>query len=165
MGVTDKLVAKRVIITYGTFDLFHIGHLRLLERAKRKGDFLIVAVSTDDFNSQKNKRSFFTYEERSEIVGSCKYVDRVIPENNWNQKSSDIREFGVHTLVMGDDWNGKFDHLSDFCEVVYLSRTPGISSSRVRMLSGSLLKDSLVEDLKSATNLLHSVVSRFEDLE
>ncbi|MBN2830023.1 MAG: glycerol-3-phosphate cytidylyltransferase [Candidatus Cloacimonetes bacterium] len=120
------------VITYGTFDLFHYGHLRLLERAKSLGDYLIVAVSTDEFNEIKNKKCTYPFEERAEIVKAIKYVDEVIPEHNWEQKVNDIRSHKVDLFVMGSDWEGKFDELKEFCEVVYLERTPEISSSGIK---------------------------------
>jgi len=123
---------KRVI-TYGTFDLFHYGHLRLLERAKALGDYLIVAVSTDEFNAIKNKKCTYPYEERAEIVKAIRFVDKVIPENTWEQKIIDIKENYIDVFVIGDDWKGKFDFLNDFCEVVYLERTPNISSSDIKV--------------------------------
>jgi glycerol-3-phosphate cytidylyltransferase len=118
------------IITYGTFDTFHYGHLELLRRSKELGDRLIVAVSTDEFNSIKGKQSRFSYEKRVEWVNSIKYVDLVIPENNWEQKVTDIKYYNVDILTMGDDWKGKFDYLE--CDVVYLSRTPEISSTVIK---------------------------------
>ena len=122
----------KTIITYGTFDLFHIGHLRLLQRAKKLGDRLIVAVSTDEFNSIKGKKTTVPFSERIEIVSSIKYVDLVLPENDWQQKREDIKQHQVHTFVMGDDWLGKFDDLKAFCNVIYLKRTEGISSTQLK---------------------------------
>lgn len=120
------------ILTYGTFDLLHRGHINLLKRAKALGDFLIVGVSTDDFNRMKNKRAFYSYEERKLVLEAIRYVDLVIPENNWEQKKHDIAEHGVDVFVMGDDWLGKFDELKDLCEVVYLPRTSGISTTQTK---------------------------------
>ena len=124
---------KRVI-TYGTFDLLHYGHINLLKRAKALGDYLIVAVSTDEFNwHEKGKKCYFNYEQRKSLVEAVRYVDLVIPENNWEQKVSDVHEYHIDTFVIGDDWNGKFDFLKDEgIEVVYLSRTPEISSSQIK---------------------------------
>lgn len=123
---------KRVI-TYGTFDLLHYGHINLLRRAKQLGDYLIVALSTDDFNTnKKNKVCYFTYEERKKLLESIRYVDLVIPEENWEQKRTDIPLYHIDTLVMGDDWEGKFDDLSDLCEVVYLPRTKEISTTKIK---------------------------------
>ena len=121
------------IITYGTFDLLHYGHINLLKRAKALGDYLIVALSTDEFNSySKHKKCFFSYEQRKKLLEAIKYVDLVIPEENWEQKISDIKEFRVDTFVIGDDWKGKFDFLSEYCEVVYLPRTPEISTTKIK---------------------------------
>ena len=122
---------KRVI-TYGTFDLLHYGHINLLRRAKQLGDYLIVALSTDDFNRLKGKECYFSYEERKNLLESIRYVDLVIPETCWEQKSSDIALYQVDTFVMGDDWKGKFDELSPFCEVVYLPRTEEISTTKIK---------------------------------
>lgn len=121
------------VITYGTFDLLHYGHINLLKRAKELGDYLIVALSTDEFNSiEKNKHTYFTYEERKRLLEAIRYVDLVIPEENWEQKISDVKEFKVDTFVIGDDWTGKFDFLKDYCEVVYLERTPEISTTKIK---------------------------------
>ncbi|EUJ33707.1 glycerol-3-phosphate cytidylyltransferase [Listeria floridensis FSL S10-1187] len=121
------------IITYGTFDLLHWGHIRLLERAKSLGDHLTVVLSTDEFNLKKDKVAYHSYEMRKYILESIKYVDAVIPENDWCQKERDITDNAIDLFVMGDDWKGKFDYLTDYCEVVYLSRTKGISTTRIKM--------------------------------
>ena len=122
---------KRVI-TYGTFDLLHYGHINILKRAKELGDYLIVALSTDEFNRIKHKQAHFSYEERKLILEAIRYVDEVIPENSWDQKLIDVREHNVDTFVMGDDWKGEFDFLKEFCEVVYLPRTEGISTTKIK---------------------------------
>jgi len=122
----------RRVITYGTFDLLHYGHINLLRRAKALGDYLIVALSTDEFNALKGKKSFFPYEKRKLLLEAIRYVDLVIPEENWNQKKSDIKEYHIDLFVMGDDWKGKFDELKDCCEVVYLPRTPEISTTEIK---------------------------------
>ncbi|MDO4465954.1 MAG: glycerol-3-phosphate cytidylyltransferase [Bacillota bacterium] len=122
----------RTVITYGTFDLFHIGHLNLLRRAKELGDYLIVAVSTDDFNALKGKKCQIRDVDRMEIVKAIRYVDKVIPETDWEQKARDIKEYNVDVVVMGDDWKGKFDELREYCEVVYLPRTEGISTTQIK---------------------------------
>lgn len=123
---------KRVI-TYGTFDLLHYGHINLLRRAKALGDYLIVALSTDEFNlNKKNKKSYFSYEERKELLEAIRYVDLVIPEESWEQKKTDVEKYQVDTFVIGDDWKGKFDFLKDQCEVVYLERTPEISTTQIK---------------------------------
>lgn len=121
------------VITYGTFDLLHYGHINLLERAKNLGDFLIVALSTDEFNlKEKNKKSYFSYERRKQLLQAIKYVDLVIPEESWSQKSTDIDLYNIDTFVIGDDWRGKFDFLKEKCNVVYLPRTPEISTTKIK---------------------------------
>lgn len=122
------------VITYGTFDLLHYGHVNLLQRAKELGDYLIVAISTDEFNwNEKQKRCYFTYEERKKLVEAIRYVDLVIPEESWEQKKEDVHEYNVDTFVIGDDWTGKFDFLKEEgCEVVYLPRTPEISTTQIK---------------------------------
>ncbi|MBO4336891.1 MAG: glycerol-3-phosphate cytidylyltransferase [Lachnospiraceae bacterium] len=121
------------VITYGTFDLLHYGHVNLLQRAKSYGDYLIVALSTDEFNwNEKQKKCYFSYEKRKKLLEAIRYVDLVIPENSWEQKVSDVKEFKVDTFVIGDDWEGKFDFLKDLCEVVYLPRTPEISTTQIK---------------------------------
>ena len=123
---------KRVI-TYGTFDLLHYGHINLLRRAKELGDYLIVAVSTDAFNwREKHKKCYYSYEERKRMVEAIRYVDLVIPEESWEQKLDDVKKYDVDVFVIGDDWQGKFDFLADICEVVYLPRTPEISSTKIK---------------------------------
>jgi glycerol-3-phosphate cytidylyltransferase len=122
---------KRVI-TYGTFDMFHIGHLELLKRIYELGDELIVAVSTDEFNDIKGKKTIIPYNQRAEIIKSLRYVDRVIPESSWHQKIDDIKKYDIDLFVMGDDWSGKFDFLKEYCEVLYLPRTEGISSTELK---------------------------------
>lgn len=120
------------VLTYGTFDLLHKGHVRILRRAKELGDYLIVAVSTDEFNALKGKKAYYSYKERKEILESIKYVDLVIPEFTWDQKIKDVIKYDVDTFVMGDDWKGKFDFLKDYCEVIYLDRTEGISTTKIK---------------------------------
>ena len=123
---------KRVI-TYGTFGLLHYGHINLLRRAKQYGDYLIVALSTDEFNwDEKQKKCYFSYEKRKQLLEAIRYVDLVIPEETWDQKRSDVKEYHVDTFVMGDDWEGKFDFLKDLCQVVYLPRTPEISTTQIK---------------------------------
>lgn len=124
---------KRVI-TYGTFDLLHYGHVNLLQRAKALGDYLIVAISTDEFNwNMKGKKCYFSYDERKRLVEAIRYVDLVIPEESWEQKVSDAREYHIDTFAIGDDWEGKFDFLKDEgVEVVYLARTPEISTTQIK---------------------------------
>ncbi|MCG1884395.1 glycerol-3-phosphate cytidylyltransferase [Staphylococcus epidermidis] len=122
---------KRVI-TYGTYDLLHYGHIELLRRAREMGDYLIVALSTDEFNSIKNKKSYYDYEQRKMMLESIRYVDLVIPEEGWGQKEKDVDRFDVDVFVMGHDWEGEFDFLKDKCEVIYLNRTEGISTTKIK---------------------------------
>ena len=123
---------KRVI-TYGTYDLLHYGHINLLRRAKEMGTYLIVGLSTDEFNNLKGKKSYFSYEQRKMLLEAIKYVDEVIPEETWEQKTVDVKKYNVDTFVIGDDWAGKFDFLKDEgVEVVYLSRTPEISTTQIK---------------------------------
>jgi glycerol-3-phosphate cytidylyltransferase len=122
-----------VAITYGTYDLMHVGHVRLFRRIKERFDFLIVAVSTDEFNAIKGKRSVVPFADRIEMVRACRYVDLAIPENDWAQKPKDIATYGADAFVMGSDWEGRFDELKSLCEVVYLPRTEGVSSSELKL--------------------------------
>ena len=122
------------VITYGTFDLLHYGHINLLRRAKSLGDYLIVGLSTDEFNNkEKNKECYFDYENRKLLLDAVRYVDLVVPEENWEQKISDIQKYNVDVFVIGDDWKGKFDYLEDIgIEVVYLPRTKEISTTKIK---------------------------------
>ncbi len=149
------------VITYGTFDMFHIAHLNLLKRAKEYGDRLIVGVSTDEFNRQKGKKTLIPFQERIEIVKAIRYVDEAIAEKSWDQKIEDIKKYDIDIFVIGDDWKGKFDYLKEYCEVVYLPRTEGISTS--------LLKENLkafynldIEGLKKAVETIQSIIKNFE---
>jgi glycerol-3-phosphate cytidylyltransferase len=121
-----------LVLTYGTFDLFHYGHIRLLQRARALGTSLAVGLSTDEFNALKGKKAVMSYEERESLLMSCRAVDLVFPENNWEQKADDIMKHKAGLLVMGDDWQGKFDHFGHLCKVAYLERTPIISSTMLR---------------------------------
>lgn len=120
------------IITYGTFDLLHKGHINILRRAAALGDYLVVAVSSDEFNAIKDKKAYHSFEDRKFILEAIKYVDEVIREDDWDQKVKDIKEHDIDVFVMGDDWEGKFDELKDFCEVVYLPRTKDISTTQIK---------------------------------
>lgn len=120
------------VLTYGTYDIFHHGHVNLLRRARELGDYLVVGLSSDSFNNLKNKKSYYTYEQRKTILEACRYVDLVIPEETWEQKIDDVKKYNIDTFVMGDDWVGKFDFLKDYCNVVYLPRTPDVSSSKTK---------------------------------
>ena len=124
---------KRVL-TYGTFDLLHFGHIEILRRAKALGDYLIVALSTDEFNEIKGKKAYHNYETRKKMLEAIRYVDLVIPEKNWEQKISDIKEYKADIVVMGSDWadSDKFDYLKDYCELVFLPRTEGISTTKIK---------------------------------
>ena len=124
----------KTVLTYGTFDLLHYGHLEILRRASLLGDKLIVGVSTDKFNEIKGKTCVLPYQKRKELIESLDYVDKVIPENNWDQKVTDIQDNDIDIFVMGDDWEGKFDELKVFCEVIYFPRTNGISSTKLRSI-------------------------------
>jgi len=120
------------IITYGTYDLLHIGHMNLLRRAKALGDYLIVGLSTDEFNKIKNKDCFLPYEQRKAVLEAIKYVDKVIPEKNWKQKMNDIKKHKISVFVIGSDWEGKFDELKKYCKVIYLERTANISTTSLK---------------------------------
>lgn len=122
------------ILTYGTFDLLHYGHIRILKRAKEMGDYLVVALSTDEFNAIKGKKAYHNYETRKKMLEAIRYVDLVIPENEWEQKLQDVKDYKIDVVVMGDDWAGsdKFDYLKEYCEIAYLERTPGISTSQIK---------------------------------
>jgi glycerol-3-phosphate cytidylyltransferase len=120
------------VITYGTFDLLHWGHINLLKRAKEMGDYLIVAISSDAFNDLKNKKSYHSFENRKMILEAIRYVDEVIPEESWDQKIEDVLNHEVDIFVMGSDWEGKFDFLKNYCQVIYLPRTIGISTSKIK---------------------------------
>ena len=124
----------RRVLTYGTYDLLHYGHIRLLKRAKELGDYLIVAISTDEFNAIKGKKAYHNYEARKEMLEAIRYVDLVIPERTWEQKRDDVNTYKVDVVVMGSDWKGneKFENLRDICEVVYLDRTKGISTTQIK---------------------------------
>lgn len=130
----------KTVITYGTFDLLHYGHIEILRRAKEltEGGKLIVGISSDEFNAVKGKKSHMPYDKRRELVEAIRYVDEIIPEENWEQKRNDIADHGVDLFVMGNDWEGKFDELKELCEVVYLERTPSISSTAIKRIIAEL---------------------------
>ena len=136
----NKNEMKRVI-TYGTFDLMHYGHIELLRRAKELGGYLMVAVSSDEFNESKGKLSHFDFAKRAEMVRALRYVDEVIPETSWEQKRHDISKYEIDVFVMGADWQGEFDELQGICEVVYLDRTPSISSTAIKSLHAQVGND------------------------
>lgn len=139
---------KRVL-TYGTFDLLHYGHINLLKRAKAQGDYLVVALSTDEFNAIKGKKAYHDYETRKMMLEAVRYVDLVIPEEKWEQKIDDVKKYEIDTLVMGDDWAGsdKFDYLKDYCEVIYLPRTAGVSTTKIKKELGLPQKVDGVEQI------------------
>jgi len=151
----------KTVITYGTFDLFHIGHLNLLKRLKEQGDRLIVAVSTDEFNAIKGKTSLFSYQERMAIVAAIQYVDLVIPEHNWEQKVLDIQEYQIDVFGMGDDWKGKFNELKSCCEVVYLPRTQSISTTDLKRKL-QWLNSERIKDIKSALDGVMDIVNAID---
>jgi len=152
----------RRAITYGTFDLFHYGHLQLLRRISDLADELIVGVATDEFNTLKGKRSMITFEQRAEIVASLRMVHTVIPESNWEQKRDDIESHGVDLFVMGNDWNGKFDDLGDLCDVVYLPRTSDISSSEIRDAVHAFSPGEM-ERLQQSLKAISEVIRAFDE--
>lgn len=120
------------VITYGTYDLLHVGHINLLRRARELGDYLVVVLSSDEFNALKGKKAYHPYEDRKKILEAIRYVDEVLPEYTWEQKIKDVQDNDIDVFVMGDDWTGKFDFLKDYCEVVYLPRTEGISTTKIK---------------------------------
>jgi len=152
---------SRIVLTYGTFDLFHVGHLNLLRRAKSLGDYLIVGISTDKFNSGKGKKTIIDFKDRMEIVKSVRYVDETFAESSWKQKISDIRRYKVDTFVIGDDWKGKFDYLKELCEVVYLPRTMGVSSSGLKGLLKQS-KDLHSEEMRKALEIISAAIEPFQ---
>lgn len=152
---------KKVVLTYGTFDLFHIGHLNLLNRLRALGDYLIVGVSTDQFNESKGKKTIVSFEDRLKIVAGLRCVDLAIPEYSWDQKVDDIKKYGVSVFGMGHDWEGRFDFLKDHCEVVYLPRTEGISSTALKKTLQALDR-SHVDDLKKALDLISSIIEKLD---
>ncbi|WP_031547948.1 glycerol-3-phosphate cytidylyltransferase [Salinicoccus luteus] len=121
------------VITYGTFDLIHMGHINILRRAKELGDYLVVAISTDEFNMLKHKEAYYSFEQRKQILEAIRYVDEVIPEETWDQKVEDVKKHDIDIFVMGHDWEGEFDFLKDYCEVIYLPRTEGVSTTKTKL--------------------------------
>ena len=142
------------ILTYGTFDLLHYGHIRLLKRAKALGDYLVVALSTDEFNELKGKKAYHNYETRKEMLEAIRYVDLVIPEKNWEQKKDDVEKYYIDTVVMGSDWAGsdRFEYLNDYCEVVYLDRTEGISTTQIKEELGLQEADNSINQIPESKN-------------
>ena len=152
---------KKRIITYGTFDMFHIGHLKLLQRLKDMADELIVAVSTDEFNQGKGKKVMIPYEQRAEIVANIKCVDMVIPEESWNQKINDIKKYNIDMFAIGNDWEGKFDFLKEHCEVVYLDRTKNISTTQLKKSLTNFMSIPK-EDIINAFEIIEALKKDFE---
>lgn len=151
------------VLTYGTFDLFHIGHLNLINRLAELGDRLVIGVSTDEFNAGKGKKSIVSFEDRARIVSSIKGVDLVIPEESWEQKVSDIKEHDVDVFAIGDDWTGKFDDLKELCEVVYLSRTDGISSTEIKQML-QVLDPAHITEMQDALSVMSRLLEHYRDL-
>lgn len=147
----------KTVLTYGTFDLFHIGHLNILKRLREKGDRLVVGVSTDEFNALKGKKPVVPFEQRLEIVKAIRYVDDAIPEETWEQKREDITKYGASVFGIGEDWRGKFDDLGDEVEVVYLPRTSGISTTEMKRVL-SEFDERHVESLKNTLDTLSQIV-------
>ena len=151
------------VLTYGTFDLFHIGHLNLINRLSEMGDRLVIAVSTDEFNAGKGKTSVVSYEDRAKIISSIKGVDLVIPETSWEQKATDIKEHDVDIFAIGEDWAGKFDHLEELCEVVYLPRTDGISSTEIKQML-RVLDPQHITEMQDALSVMSRLLEHYRDL-
>lgn len=151
----------KTIITYGTFDLFHIGHLRLLQRLRDLGDRLIVGVSTDEFNEIKGKKTVIPFNDRLEIVGALACVDNVFPEHDWKQKKDDIKKYDASIFAMGSDWEGKFDELKQYCTVIYLPRTENVSSTHLRKTL-KILDQEHIGELNKALELISTIIKRFE---
>ena len=153
-------MSKKIVITYGTFDMFHIGHLRLLKRLKEMGDELIVAVSTDEFNEAKGKKTLIPYDQRVELLSSIEYVDRVIPEKSWEQKIEDVKKYEADIFAIGNDWEGKFDFLKEYCEVKYLERTQDISTTQLKKSLTNFLSIPK-EDILKAFEILEALKKDF----
>ncbi len=153
-------MSKKIVITYGTFDMFHIGHLRLLKRLKEMGDELIVAVSTDEFNEAKGKKTLIPYDQRVELLSSIEYVDRVIPEKSWEQKIEDVKKYEADIFAIGNDWEGEFDFLKEYCEVKYLERTQDISTTQLKKSLTNFLSIPK-EDILKAFEILEALKKDF----
>ncbi len=154
-------MSEKVVLTYGTFDLFHIGHLNLLRRLRQLGDRLLVGVSTDEFSKLKGKQPIISFTDRAEIIRALRCVDGVFPEECWEQKAGDIRKHCVSVFGMGSDWEGRFDELKAYCEVIYLPRTEGISSTEIRKTL-KILDRAHTRELKQALDLVSSIVERLD---
>lgn len=158
MKQKSKKKSKKIVITYGTFDMFHIGHLKLLKKLRKMGGKLIVAVSTDEFNELKGKKTLIPYDQRAAIVSAIKYVDKVIPEENWEQKVDDIQKHNVDIFAIGNDWKGKFDFLKKHCDVVYTKRTKGVSTTKLKKSLNKFLSVSKEEMI-----LAFSIIEKIRD--
>ena len=152
---------KKTIITYGTFDMFHIGHLKLLQRLSELADELIVAVSTDEFNRGKGKKVMIPYAQRAEIVANIKCVYKVIPEDNWEQKVTDVKKYNIDIFAIGDDWEGEFDFLKEYCEVLYLERTKDISTTQLKKSLANFMSIPK-EDIINAFEVIELLKKDFE---
>lgn len=152
---------KKIVLTYGTFDLLHVGHLNLLRRLRALGDELLVGVSTDAFNALKGKQTIICFDDRIELIRNLKCVTHAFPEERWDQKVDDIKRLGISIFGMGDDWKGRFDDLSQHCQVIYLPRTEGISSSDLKSIL-RLLDRPHVNDLKKALDTISSIIEKLE---
>lgn len=160
-----KYKSEKIVLTYGTFDMFHVGHLNLLKNAKALGSKLVVGVSSDEFNTTKGKDTLVPYAQRSAIVSDIRYVDEVFPERNWEQKRDDILRLNADILVMGADWEGKFDDLKDVCQVTYLPRTEDISTTEMKALSKQRIREELeavMGDVERLTKFVGSILGKFE---
>lgn len=144
---------SRVVLTYGTFDLFHVGHVRLLQRIRALGSTLVVGLSTDEFNAQKGKQTIIPYDAREEVLLSCRYVDKVFPETCWEQKRDDIFRENVKVFAMGDDWAGRFDDLQEICDVVYLPRTRDVSTTDIKGWVSTLKAEKVAELTTAVDNV------------
>ncbi len=147
----------RTVITYGTFDLFHVGHLKLFERLSALGDRLYVGVSTDEFNANKGKKTIVPFSNRIQIVRAIRYVTDAFPEETWEQKRNDILRYKADVFAMGEDWAGKFDHLANVCEVVYLPRTVGVSSTQIKN-NLQLFSRSQIDNINSSIQTIAAIV-------
>ncbi|WOT06969.1 adenylyltransferase/cytidyltransferase family protein [Shewanella sp. DAU334] len=159
VSVANDVKPQKTVLTYGTFDLFHVGHVRLLKRLRALGDRLVVGVSSDEFNTGKGKKSFCSFEERAEILLATEYVDAVFAENSWDQKRADVKRFNVDIFGMGSDWAGKFDDLKDCCDVVYLERTQDVSTTDIKKALAKISAEDVVELEQSLHSALEIVVN------
>jgi glycerol-3-phosphate cytidylyltransferase len=160
MDINEKSKQPITVLTYGTFDLFHVGHLNLLNRLRALGDRLVVGCSTDEFNSLKGKKTIVPYDQRCAILKSLRVVDKVIPESSWEQKRSDILHEKVAIFGMGGDWVGRFDDLEEVCRVIYLPRTTDVSTTEIKDLVSAAQIERIAE-LKSGVERLRRMLESF----